>query len=243
LRGIIKPEPRRAYYAVATNGRRTGVFDDTYSEVHPLVDGFPGAVCMAFWTAAEAQRWFDGELAARAVRGSAPFTAGRLRDDRAPTQMPGASAVAILANIGAADIQLGVGLQSCMTQRGRHVDSSSASVVSHAAASSQALPLRDSSTDSGSLDGFVIQTTFRQSRLAEVLASAGLQRLPQKKAPDDNAAVNTAGWPTGVPNASAHRQSYSNESVGVSAVAADPPDENRQPACSTYGDGDRHSAE
>ena len=374
LRGIIKPEPKRAYYAVA-NGHRTGVFD-MYSEVHPLVDGFPGAVYMAFWTAAEAQRWLDEEHAARVVRGSAPsqsatlradaavgarrghvfyavlvgrqigvfntwheakastngfsgarhkgfntydeatawlrrkqeqaaireatLTAGRLRDDRVPTQMPGSSAVATLANIGAAGIQLGVGLQSWMTQRVRHIDSSSASVVSHAAASSQALPLRNSSTDSDSLDGFVIQTnksvsapvssarseegrravptayvpltavpsprpspqrtpsssfaatpaqrtpptapsslrsppssgsslgsrvarsasvltknhgfgrrasgldepcvTRRQSRLAKVLASAGLQRRPPEKAPDDDAAVGTAGWPTGVPN-------------------------------------------
>ena len=200
LRGIIKPEPKRAYYAVA-NGHRTGVFD-MYSEVHPLVDGFPGAVYMAFWTAAEAQRWLDEEHAARVVRGSAPsqsatlradaavgarrghvfyavlvgrqigvfntwheakastngfsgarhkgfntydeatawlrrkqeqaaireatLTAGRLRDDRVPTQMSGASAVATLANIGAAGIQLGVGLQSWMTQRVRHIDSSSA---------------------------------------------------------------------------------------------------------------------
>ena len=200
LRGIVKPVPKRAFYAVA-NGHRTGVFD-MYSEVHPLVDGFPGAVYMAFWTAAEAQRWLDEEHAARVVRVSAPsqsatlrsdaaigarrghvfyavlvgrqigvfntwheakastngfsgarhksfntydeasawlrrkqeqaaireatLTAGRLREDRVPTQMPGASAVATLAGIGAAGIQLGVGLQSWMTQRVRHIDSPSA---------------------------------------------------------------------------------------------------------------------
>ena len=227
LRGIVKPVPKRAFYAVA-NGHRTGVFD-MYSEVHPLVDGFSGAVYMAFWTAAEAQRWLDEEHAARVVRVSAPsqsatlrsdaaigarrghvfyavlvgrqigvfntwheakastngfsgarhksfntydeasawlrrkqeqaaireatLTAGRLRDDRVPTQMPGASAVATLAGIGAADIQLGVGLHLWMTQRVRHIDSPSAPAVSHAAASSQASPLRHSLTDSDILDG------------------------------------------------------------------------------------------
>ena len=85
--------------------------------------------------------------------------------------------------------------------------------------------------------------TRRQSRLAKVLASAGLQRLPPEKAPNNDAAVSTAGWPTGVPNVSAHCQSYINESVDVSVVVADPPDENRQSACSMCGADDCRSAE
>ena len=81
LRGIVKPVPKRAFYAVA-HGHRTGVFD-MYSEVHPLVDGFPGAVYMAFWTAAEAQLWLDEEHAARVVRVSAPSQSATLRSDAA----------------------------------------------------------------------------------------------------------------------------------------------------------------
>ena len=265
LRGIVKPAPVRAYYAVAS-GHRTGVFD-MYSEVHPLVDGFPGAVYMAFCTSAEAQRWLDEEHAARVTRSSAPsqsatlrsdaavgarrgrvfyavlvgrqigvfntwhetkastngfsgarhksfntyegasawlrrkqeqaaireatLTAERLRDDRVPAHMPGASAVATLAGIGAAGIQLGVGLQSWMTQRVRHIDSPSSLIVSPAVASSQASPLRHSSTGSGSLDGFATQMADSSSVPGRTARSQfhrrtlrQLQRLPLDLVPN-----------------------------------------------------------
>ena len=81
-----------------------------------------------------------------------------------------------------------------MHRRSRHIDSPSASVASSAAASSQASPLRLTSTGSGSLDGLDIRTVESSLASGAVAPSAaprralhpGLARLIRLSAPRNN---------------------------------------------------------